>query len=262
MSSSFDPPVPTTPKAVDGRQTSLVSWLSALRKVYESGALGDPHHELVPDLPSSSREMSLYFMLAPALNYQRRSETLWRAAMATYNDPETRFVFEPESASLGLDVVREGLVRHGLAVQSDRQSRIWFVLLETLRRDFQGDPRRLFAKCDYDIAKVKTYVTSHKRDFPYLSGPKLLNYWLYMTSLYTAAEFVNRDQISIIPDLHVIRATVQLDLIKPQPLPTAVEVERVWSEALAGTGLAPCDYHAPLWRWSRAGFPPLEDFVH
>jgi hypothetical protein len=107
------------------------------------------------------------------------------------------------------------------------------------------------------VGEVKRTVLQRKADFPYLSGPKLLNYWLYMISCFTAVPLEERELISIIPDLHVRRATVQLGLAAPEDLRNAADVERVWFDALAGTGLAPVDFHAALWRWSRAGFPLL-----
>ena len=30
-------------------------------------------------------------------------------------------------------------------------------------------------------------------------------------------------------------------------------------QALKGTGIAPIDIHTPLWLWSRAGFPSLQE---
>ena len=41
------------------------------------------------------------------------------------------------------------------------------------------------------------------KEFPYISGPKMANYWLYILSQYTDAKFANMHEISIIPDTHV-----------------------------------------------------------
>ena len=241
-----------------GRPIDLLRTLTVLKAAYEAGNLGGTQHELFPDVPADSRERALYFTLAPALNYQRKSEGLWSAALKTYLDPDTRFVFDPQASSRGLDAFRVALTRYALAVQPFKQSAIWFTIVQTLRSDFGGDPRVLFEACGNDVGLIKDFVVSRKRDFPYLAGPKLLNYWLYMVSCFTAIDLKNRQSISIIPDLHITRATARLGLATSGELRTAQQVEQVWALALLGTGEAPCDYHAPLWRWSRAGFPSVE----
>jgi hypothetical protein len=235
----------------------LLKALTALSNAYKSGLLGGTQHELYPDVEAGSRERAAYFTLAPALNYQRKSEGLWQAAFATYADHGTRFVFEPEEIRRGVSEYRRALTRYGLAIQAEKQTAIWFTISSTLASDFNGDPRNLFAVCANSVPRIKEFVESHKRGFPYLSGPKLLNYWLYMISCFTTVPLTGRESISIIPDLHVTRATVKLGLAMPEQLRSPKDVEAVWRQALMGTGLAPCDLHAPLWRWSRAGFPKL-----
>src|SRR5260370_3125582 len=74
----------------------LLKALTALSHAYKSGLLGGTQHEVYPAVDAGSRERAIYFTLAPALNYQRKSEGLWQSAFATYADRDTRFVFEPE----------------------------------------------------------------------------------------------------------------------------------------------------------------------
>jgi hypothetical protein len=235
----------------------LLSRLMALKAAYESGALGGTQHELYPDVDAGSRERSLYFTLAPALNYQRKSEGLWKSALATYKDPQTRFAFDPLETGRGIMAYQQALTRYGLAIQSEKQTKIWFTLSQTLNSDFNADPRCLFMACDNSVPRVKDYVEERKRNFPYLSGPKLLNYWLYMISCFTTIPLAGKEFISIVPDLHVTRATVRLGLATADELRGPRDVEVVWRHALKGSGIAACDLHAPLWRWSRAGFPQI-----
>src|SRR5262249_59028529 len=85
----------------DQQRPDLVGWLRRLRGVYLAGMLGGTHHEVYPRVDRGSRENFLYFTLAAALNVQRASEGLWRSALATYTDPQTRFVFLPEHVGPG-----------------------------------------------------------------------------------------------------------------------------------------------------------------
>ncbi|MGI8426325.1 MAG: hypothetical protein ACR2M4_06945 [Actinomycetota bacterium] len=237
----------------------LLYKLAILQAAYKAGLLGNTVHELYPDIAPDSRLRFLYFTLAPALNYQRKSESLWRAALATYEDPETSFVFDPLNLHRGVDQYRNALTRHGLALQPSRQTSIWFTISTTLATGFRSDPRELLQACDYDVLVVKALISQRHRSFPYLSGPKLLNYWLYMLSTFTSTQLRNREEISVVPDIHVTRATIALGLADDDSLCGPVDVERRWRTFLAGSSIAACDLHAPLWRWARSGFPDIAE---
>lgn len=240
-----------------GRRLEVLDFLTTLRASYQRGDLGPVVHETVPDGNPASRARYLYFTLAPSLNFQRRSEAMWASALKTFQDPNTSFVFFPENTGKRNADYAAALACHGLATLHQRHTWIWLSISETLRRQFRSDPRTLLASCGYDVVKLKDYVTANRHCFPYLSGPKLLNYWLYMVSCFTDAELVNREAISIIPDVHITRATAKIGLAAATSLTSATVVERIWREFLDGTDLAPCDLHGALWRWSRLGFPPV-----
>lgn len=233
--------------------------LDRLRKVvalFESGTFGETAHEVHPGLDVSARENYLYFTLPVALNYQRRSESLWASANATYRDPSTRFVFEPKAVVAEPEKTREALLRYKLALQADRHPRIWITLSETLQRSYQGDPRRFLGECGWKVVDIVRLLRERRAEFPYLNGVKMSNYWLYILSRFTDAPLVDRSHISIIPDVHVKRATVFLGIADKAVCDNAELVALRWAAGLRGSGIAPCDLHAPLWRWSRAGFLP------
>lgn len=236
----------------------LLTWLMRLRALYLGGNLGGTVHEVYPDTPRDSRESYLYFTLAPSLNFQRNSEGLWRSALATYSDSTTAFVFFPENVDRGADDYRTALSFHRLALQPNKHTDIWYRISQTLRIEFDSDPRLLIERFDCDVAKIKEYVQDNKRKFPYLNGPKLLNYWLYMLTVFTDVSFKSRHEISIIPDLHICRATHRLGLVDDSKAENAPHIAAIWKSFLEGTDIAPCDLHGPLWRWSRAGFPNLD----
>jgi hypothetical protein len=239
---------------------SLLRKLERLHTLYHQGSLGGTSHEVHPGLKQECKENYLYFTLAPAINFQRKSESLWQAALKTYEDSRTRFVFDPASVVEGKDRFREALRKHGLALQTYKHTDIWFTICESLHELHNGDPRDLLARNGYNVTKIIEYLRDNKKRFPYLNGPKLANYWLYILMHYTNVPLVNREHISIIPDLHVIRATKYLGLTPTDEAVTPEEVARAWEVFLAGTNLVPTDLHAPLWRWSRRGFKPeLQD---
>ena len=72
--------------------------LKNVRKLYALYQNGDLGGEVMPEdanphFEKESLENYLYFTLPMALNYQRNSYTLWKSALMTYENAETRFIF-------------------------------------------------------------------------------------------------------------------------------------------------------------------------
>jgi hypothetical protein len=234
----------------------LLSKLARLIQLYKDGELGGTSHEVHPGLPRGSRENFLYFTLAPAINFQRKSEALWHAALKTYIDPDTAFVFEPSAVDRGEEAFRSALTKHRLALQTYKHVSIWFTISRTLNERYKSDPRNVLRDSGYDVLKILQSLQQQRENFPYLNGPKLSNYWLYILSCFTDVNFVNKQEISVIPDVHVTKATQYLGLMPSDRSATPVQVAEVWKQFLEGTNLSPSDLHAPLWRWSRRSFKP------
>lgn len=244
------------PEHKSSLRTDLLRKMTRLHALYHAGELDGTSHEVYPPLDRGCRDNYLYFTLAPSINFQRRSEGLWRAANRTFQDPETRFVFQPECVSLGKDKFRRALTKHGLALLVQKHTDIWYTICSTLHERFGNDPRNLLAACSHDVKEILAFLSANKQAFPYLNGPKLSNYWLYILKQFTDVHFNNADEISIIPDLHVVRASVHLGLVSDEEA-SPIRVAELWRHVLAGTAFTASDLHAPLWRWSRRGFQPL-----
>ena len=93
-----------------------------------------------------------------------------------------------------------------------------------------------------------------KKDFPYLSGIKISNYWLFILSKFTDVKFKNLNYVSIIPDTHVLQSSIQLGLSDAKTTPAQVEL--IWFELLKDSGIDPITMHPVLWNWSRNNFIP------
>lgn len=129
---------------------------------------------------------------------------------------------------------------------------------EAFASRFDGDIRRLFDENNNDIEQIKRYVQlENKKAFPYLSGVKICNYWLYVIHQYTDRKFNNLDALTVAPDTHVCKASLQLGLITEgeynSPNVQQIVIE-AWKELFKGTQYKPIDIHTPLWLWSRNGF--------
>jgi hypothetical protein len=213
-------------------------------------------HEVHPGLQRGSRENYLYFTLPPCLNFQRHSPAMWASALKTYSDKETRYLFSPEEVvRRPRGRIQKDLLKHKLALQLNKHTDIWIAICKTLHTHFQDDPRVLLASAEHDVPRILDILQNeHRKEFPYLSGPKMANYWLYILSQYTDAKFKRMEELSIIPDTHVLQSTVQLGLSKK--LETPLEASRLWKELLVDSGIAPVHMHPVLWNWSRNNFKP------
>jgi hypothetical protein len=66
--------------------------------------------------------------------------------------------------------------------------------------------------------------------------------------------FKNAQDISIIPDTHVLQSSVQLGITQAGATP--LQVETAWRELLKESGINPSQVHPVLWNWSRNKFQP------
>jgi len=239
----------------------ILDRVNRLIRMHREGRLGGEvmPEDANPKLDRDSRENYLYFTLPMALNYQRNSYSLWQSALQTYEDMETQFVFFPElCVGRSFEEIQQSLTKYRLALQRQKQTEIWIKLCETFLSDFGGDVRRLFDENDNDIERIKRYVQlDSKKSFPYLSGTKICNYWLYVIHQYTDRKFISLDALTVAPDTHVCKASLELGVITEEEYISGNVREitaEAWRSLLENTGLKPIDVHTPLWLWSRNGF--------
>lgn len=235
-----------------------------LHKMYEDGLLGGEFmpEDANPGLDKDCSDNYHYFTLPMALNYQRNSYKLWPAATNAYADINCRKIFNPNEVNkMSLSELKECLVHYKIALQPNKHVEIWKTICDTIVKYYEGDIRNLFKETKGDIKIIKEIVqVQRKKEFPYLSGNKICNYWLYVMGNYTSANLMNRNFINVAPDTHVIQSTFRLGLINPiERENTKLQdiVSDIWYEILKDTNLSPIDIHTPLWLWSRAGFPTI-----
>ncbi|MGE7674507.1 hypothetical protein ACQKMV_13130 [Lysinibacillus sp. NPDC094403] len=239
--------------------------VKTLIKMHSEGQLGGetmPEDVLIGIVPKEDLQEVL--TLAMALNYQRNSFTLWEAVVKAYQDEETKWIFNPKIVvNSDLNVLREALLLHRVGLQPNRHPEIWQrVAKGIVNFSTKGNVQGLLEAVRYDVHSLKEIMqNTRKSEFPYLSGPKIFNYWLYVLESYTDIRWKSRELITIAPDTHVLQATVKLGLCPEDVLNGSADdrevVANAWEKVLEGTGIAAIDVHTPLWLWSRAGFPSL-----
>lgn len=246
-------------------RNKILEKVEKLIKMYNQGELGGEimPEDANPHLKKESLENYLYFTLPMALNYQRNSYTLWESALKTFNDEETRFVFDPKFClEKTFEEVQCALTKYKIALQKQKQTEIWLSLCNTFIELYNGDIRDLFNSLDNDVDKIRNFIQKeNKKKFPYLSGTKICNYWLYVIYQYTDKKYKNIEKLTVAPDTHVVKATHRLGLITDDELSKSdvqlIVIDR-WNELFKSTKYKPIDIHTALWLWSRNGFKEIK----
>lgn len=238
--------------------------VNKLMAMYKNGEIGGEVmlEDANPKFQKDSLENYLYFTLPMALNYQRNSYTLGESALKTYKDEKTKFVFSPKVClEKSFEEVQYALTKYKVALQKQKQTEIWLALCNTFVEMFDGDIRKLFDKLDNDVNRIRDSIQKeNKKKFPYLSGTKICNYWMYVIYQYTDRRYKNIECLTVAPDTHVCKASHRLGLITDEELNSSnvqqIVIER-WQEVLKNTKYKQIDIHTPLWLWSRNGFKEI-----
>jgi len=242
------------------QDNNLIENCRILLEAFKSGRLGQTimPEDSNPGFNESEQELRLsYFTLPMALNYQRNSYNLWEATLKTYKDPETKVVFDiSKVVKLDENKLREYLTRYKVALQPNKQTNTWRTIARTVYEKF-GSFENLMNQCDNDYLKLRKIIqTDLKKGFPYLSGPKIFNYWSFIMKEYGKVPLKNVDCIEIALDTHVTQCSIVLGVITKEEAETLSkeEIFKRWRRLLKSSGINPVEMHVPLWFWSRNGF--------
>ncbi|MBW3015233.1 hypothetical protein KY328_02560 [Candidatus Woesearchaeota archaeon] len=236
----------------------IINKCKLLLQAYKEGKLG--YMKMPEDSNpgfSDSETRLVYFTLPMSLNYQRDSYKLWEAALETYNDGGCRRVFDiKNSALMAEEEVRNLLIKHKVALQPNKHVTTWQKISKTIYENW-GSISKMLEATGYDFLELKKIVQGEfKKGFPYLSGPKIFNYWSFIIQKYGKVKLKNSGFIEIAPDTHVTKCSVKLGVISEKEAETMSKekLSEKWRVVLEGSGIKPIDMHPPLWFWSRNGF--------
>lgn len=240
---------------INKMEKEIIDKCRILLEAYKTGRLGQTKmpEEACPIFESEEEKIA-YFTLPMALNYQRNSYDLWESALKTYLDSETRIVFNiNEVAKMEVKELQKLLMKHKLALQPNKHTETWMRLCAAIKNNF-GSFSKMLVVAEFDFLKLKELIQEkHKKEFPYLSGPKIFNYWCFILQRFVGVELKNSEFIEIAPDTHVVKCSIKLGVIDSEKLTKEVISGR-WREVLQGSGIKPIDMHSPLWFWSRNKF--------
>ncbi|MDD3035513.1 MAG: hypothetical protein PHO93_01185 [Candidatus Saccharimonadaceae bacterium] len=231
-----------------------------LLEAYKAGKLGQTKmpEDSNPNFDDNQVEMRLaYFTLPMALNYQRDSYKLWESVLKTWQDTETRKVFDIlEVSKMSDEELRNHLMKYKVALQPNKHISTWKKIATVIAEEW-GSFTKFIESTDEDFLVLRDIVQNkYKKQFPYLSGPKIFNYWSFILGEYGNIQLKNKEYIEIAPDTHITQCSVILGVITKNESMTLSkdQISEKWRVLLKDTDITPIEMHPPLWFWSRNGF--------
>ncbi len=219
-----------------------------------------------------SLEHLIFITLTVSIDYQRDAVSLWNASRKTFEDPETRYLFDLKALyKTPFKKIIEDMQKHGLSKKPRKDAYIWRTIGVTFYKKWNGDPKNFLQSCNCDAPtilerlKKDTHLDNGRwvPDFPYLRGDKIGPLWLRMLrDNLGIQELKNLDKIRIPVDRHVAKATLTTGVVSGQfygKLDDLFEyIRKAWFESVKGLTvknrpMIALDIDEPLWHLSKYG---------
>jgi hypothetical protein len=211
-----------------------------------------------------SLEHLMFITLTVSIDYMRDANALWENSRKTYEDPSTRYLFNPKLIKeANIEEIKKDMAKYGLAQRINQDAKTWKTLGTTFYTKWDEDPRKFLASCGWNAPNVLKRMDKAKKDFPYLSGSKIGPLWLRMLRDNVGiTELRDMDKIPIPVDIHVARSTLSTGIVRGSydgPLEELFSyVRRAWWDSvlnlnISGRPMIALDVDEPLWHLSKYG---------
>jgi hypothetical protein len=211
-----------------------------------------------------SYEHLLFITLTVAIDYQRDAPSLWDSSRKTFEDTETRYLFNPFFLyKTPTNKIVGDMQKYNLSKKPNKDAEIWRTIGVTFYKKWKTDPRNFLQDCDWDSLKILERLKSNYRDYPNLRGPKIGPLWLRMLRDNIGIKNLkNLEKVPIPVDVHIARATLTTGVVRGQ---TKIKLDelfeyarKAWFESVRdlvvnGKRLIALDIDEPLWNLSKYG---------
>ena len=229
--------------------------------------------DLLPDgMVKGSLEHILFITLTVSIDYQRDADALWGNSRKSYNDPDVRYLFDPNALHVKpRQLIIQDMQKYELSRRPDKDAYIWQIVGITFHKKWQGDPRNFLEDCGWDAVKILRRLKGDQHlcnnrqryDYPYLRGDKIGPLWLRMLRDNVGLkEIKNLEQVPIPVDRHVARSSLALGVVRGRYDAGLNEIfgtiRKAWFESVNGLSvegrpMIALDVDEPLWHLSRYG---------
>ncbi|ADI31335.1 hypothetical protein [Staphylothermus hellenicus] len=258
---------------------------------YTTGIFGyrsPPESVLPKGMVRGSLQHVLFVTLTVSIDYMRDAQALWESARRTFEDPMTRYLFDPKALyETPINKIMRDMLKYGLAKRPRKDSYIWKTVGATFYKKWGGDPRSFLRSCGWDAPTILKRLKSDTHldrgrlvpDYPYLRGDKIGPLWLRMLwDIVGVKDLRNLDKVPIPVDVHVARATLATGVVRGRfsgRLEDLFEyIRRAWFLSVKGLkagdrSMIALDLDEPLWHLSKygcsrrdkdTGYCPLQSF--
>lgn len=242
-----------------------------------------PYSLLPEGMEAGTKEHQNFVTYISSIDYLRQEEDLWQCARDTYEDPQTRYLFEP----------KEVLIKPSRELLNDLQSHRLFLTNQQLRRwnfrkyelqtkkkiegkdieywiniskmlkEFDNDLSNLFAQFDNNALEIiKEFSTGkYLPCFPKYAKERKVIVWLKRMKEFSDIEFNNFDKLKLPVDHHTIRATFYSGSISGKVSSFDLNLPKIisdyWKEVSTKEGYTlnkePIEFEGLLWLLSKYG---------
>lgn len=208
-----------------------------------------PEYRLPKNLVPGSKEHALYLTYIISIDYMTDAEKLWRNAREAYElYPEN---FTPEKILAFSDRTLTVFLRELGARFSPYAAKTWKKISKILKHKYNDDPRNITAT-PLTVEEIKQKL----KDFPYLRGPKLANFYIRAMGETGLFKVRNLNELDIPVDKQVTRFTIYTGVLKLQggkfqgcanDDPLRSIIQEAWRKAAKALGIAPWKLDEPIW---------------
>ncbi|MCK4929146.1 MAG: hypothetical protein KAR76_05370 [Methanosarcinales archaeon] len=231
-----------------------------------------PEDILPEGIDKGSLEHLMFITLTVSIDYQRDAMALWENSRKTFEDIETRYLFDPKSVcESSINKIVKDMEKHNLSKKPKKDAEIWRRNATSFHKKWGGDPRNFLKDCGYDSLTILIhlkhdfYVSNGKliRCYKYLGGDKIGPLWVKMLrDNFGMANLKNLEKVPIPVDIHVARATLATGIVKGKFEGNLANlfksVRDAWFESvhdlrIDGRAMIAIDMDEPLWHLSKDG---------
>jgi len=233
----------------------------------------DMPEDIMPNgVARGSLEHIFFITLTVSIDYQRDAPSLWASSRKTFEDPETRYLFNPKLLNeTPFDKIIEDMQKYGLSKKPQKDAYIWRTVGITFYKKWEGNPCNFLEDCNWDSRRIlerlkdDTHIYNGRKvpDYPYLRGPKIGPLWLRMLRDNVGiTQLRNLEKVPIPVDIHVARATLSTGIVRGQFRGRLDEVfeyiRKAWFESVTvviikNRPMIALDLDEPLWHLSKYG---------
>ena len=208
-----------------------------------------PEYVLPRNLKKGTREHALFLTYVISIDYMTDAEKLWKRSRGAYELHPERFTPE-EILKLSSRTVENVVKSLGARFYSNA-AKTWIKISKLLVDKYGGDPGNITRE-PLDIVEIKRRL----REFPYLRGSKLSNFYIRAMGETGLFKVKNLDELDIPVDKQVARFTMYtgvLRLLSEQftgcvhEEPMRGLIEEAWRNAAKKLDTAPWKLDEPIW---------------